>query len=160
MAQRRHTHTERTKRQSARNMYVYDNTARDMQVQRQLEEQPKRKLSHEARKNRDKAHHMSMGYVLFLVAALGACAMILINYVQLQAELTTKIQNVASRESELNTLRLENDEAYNRIVSSIDLEEIRRIAIGELGMTYAGEGQIITYSGVGRDYMRKVADDN
>lgn len=55
---------------------------------------------------------------------------------------------------------MENDEEYNRINSNIDLEEIKRIAIGELGMTYAGEGQIITYSHVGNDYMRKVSGDN
>lgn len=160
MAKTRQSNTNRTKRHRTNNTYMYDNTARNLQIQRQLEEQPKRKLSHEARKNRDKAHHMSLGYVLFLVAALGTCAMILINYVQLQAELTTKIQHVARQESELNSLRQENDEAYNRIISSIDLEEIKRIAIGELGMTYAGEGQIITYSGVGSDYMRKVEGGN
>ena len=160
MAKTRQSNTNRTKRHKTSNVYMYDNTARNLQIQRQLEEQPKKKLSHEARKNRDKAHHMSLGYVLFLVAALGTCAMILINYVQLQAELTTKIQHVARQESELNSLRQENDEAYNRIISSIDLEEIKRIAIGELGMVYPQEGQIILYSNEGRDYVRKVDSGN
>ena len=36
-----------------------------------------------------------------------------------------------------------------------DLEEIKRIAISELGMTYAEEGQIILYSSAGTDYMRR-----
>lgn len=168
MAQTRRTSANRTGRtgQSGsgryrnRNMYVYDNTARNLNIQRQLEEDPRRKLSNEARKNRDKARHMSMGYVMFLVAALCACAVILINYIQLQAEVTTKVQNIAKLERQLNSMRLENDETYNRITSSVDMEEIKRIAIGELGMTYAQEGQIITYSGMGNDYMRVVADDN
>ncbi len=99
---------------------------------------------------------MSLGYVMFLMAAMSVCAVILINYLQLQAEMTTKVKHIASLESQLNSMRLENDETYNRIVSSIDLEEIKRIAIGELGMTYAQEGQIISYSGVGNDYMRVV----
>ncbi len=141
------------------NIYAYDNTARKLDIQRQLEEQPKKQLSNETRKNRDKARHMSLGYVVFLAAALCACAFILINYIQLQSELTNKIKNVAKLESQLNNLKLENDENYNRITSSIDLEEIKKVAIGELGMTYAKEGQIITYSSSGNDYMRQVAGD-
>ncbi len=65
-------------------------------------------------------------------------------------------KTVARRESELNQLKLANDEEYNRIISSINLEEVRRIAMGELGMVYAEEGQIITYEGNRSDYMRKV----
>ena len=136
--------------------YMYDNTARDLQVRRQLEEAPRKQLSHETRKNRDKARHMSIGYVAFLMGALLACGMVLVNYIQLQAELTNKMQNVARLESEINSMKLANDENYNRITSNIDLEEIKRIAIGELGMTYAEEGQIITYNNVENDYMRKV----
>ena len=44
--------------------YIYDNTARDLQIRRQMEE-PRRQLSHETRKNREKARHMSIGYVTF-----------------------------------------------------------------------------------------------
>ena len=166
MAQTRRTSTSRTSRTAYNNRgvrntgsniaYMYDNTARDISIQRQLEEVPRKKLSNETRKNREKARHMSIGYVAFLVGALFTCGMVLTNYIQLQAELTNKMQRVSRLESELNAMKLENDENYNRITSSIDLEEIKRIAIGELGMTYAGEGQIITYTNEGNDYMRKV----
>ena len=139
--------------------YIYDNTARQLDVRRQLEEEPRKRLSHVTRKNRDKARHMSLGYVAFLVAALCTCGMILINYIQLQSELTTKRQEVARLESVVNSMRLSNDEEYSRIISNIDLEEIKRIAIGELGMTYAREGQIIPYSNTGTDYMRRVTDN-
>lgn len=143
-----------------RNVYVYDNTARDLDVQRRLQEAPAHKLSKTARHNRENARRMNPGYLLFLIGALTVCGLILVNYIQLQSELTAKTRQVASLESKLNSIRMENDEEYNRINSNIDLEEIKRIAIGELGMTYAGEGQIITYSHVGNDYMRKVSGDN
>lgn len=139
----------------ASDVYVYGNTARKLNIQRQLEEEPRRQLSNEARKNREKAQHMSFGYVAFLMVAMCASALILINYIQLQADLTTKVKQVARLESELNSMKLANDEEYNRITSSIDLEEIKRIAIGELGMTYAEEGQIVFYSNSGNDYMRR-----
>jgi len=47
-----------------------------------------------------------------------------------------------------------------RIESSIDLDEIKRVAIAELGMTYPKEGQIITYQAAGYDYVRKVSGDS
>lgn len=169
MAQTRRTGSTRTnaKRENAdrtgrqnryeSNLYIYDNTARKLDVKRQLEEPRKKKLSNEARKNRDKAHHMNFGYLLFLAAALCTCGVILIHYIQMQSELTSRTKNVAKLQSELNVLKTENDEKYNRINGSIDLEQIRRVAIGELGMTYAKEGQIVMYTSGENDYMRKVS---
>jgi len=139
---------------------MYDNTARKVNIQKTLEEAPAHRLSKEARNNRERARYMNLGYIVFLMGALFLCGIILVNYIQLQSDLTAKTRNVANLESQLNTLRLANDEEYNRINASIDLEEIKRVAIGELGMTYAKEGQIITYSNVGSDYMRKVSEDN
>ena len=140
--------------------YVYGNTARELSIQRQLEEAPKNHgLSHRTRKNRDKAKHMSLGYVAFLLAASVMAGAILMNYVQLQSDMTKLANQVAKKESELNRLKLSNDEEYSRITNSIDLEEIRRIAIGELGMTYAKEGQIESYSSEGNDYMRRAGED-
>ena len=101
---------------------------------------------------------MNLGYVLFLVAALASAAIILIGYIQIQAEITLAVKNIAAMESELNDLRLTNDENYARAASSVDLEEIRSVAIGELGMRYAKEGQIINVSGEGNDYVRQLAD--
>ena len=137
--------------------YIYDNTARDLQIRRQMEE-PRRQLSHETRKNREKARHMSIGYVTFLMVALVACAFFLVNYIQMQSQLTTKIAEVSRMESELNALKLANDEEYSRITSSVNLEEIKKIAIGELGMVYAQEGQIVYYNNEGSDYVRQFGD--
>lgn len=146
-------------RNTNRTNYIYDNTARKLDVVRRMEEEPRRVLSNETRKNREKARHMSLGYVAFLMAALLVSAIILMNYIQVQSDYTNSTKEIARLESKLNTLKLSNDEEYNRITSSIDLEEIKRVAIGELGMTYAKEGQIITYSSVGTDYMRQVTDN-
>lgn len=147
--------------------YIYGNAVpkRDIQERpvrqprRDAQQMPARQPQHEVRKNREKAHHMSAGYVLFLATALMTAAFILVNYIQLQAELTGLNRTVAAKESELNSLKVENDEAYNRIINSIDLEEIRRIAMQELGMIYAKEGQVIIYENEISDYMRRVAEN-
>ena len=143
--------------------YVYGNAARALEPERRREEPkeaPVRKPHHEVRKNRDKARYMNAGYVVFLVTALCVAAFILVNYIQRRSDLTNLTKSVASRKSELNYLSVANDEEYNRIISSIDLEEIKRIAISELGMVYAGEGQIIKYENKSGDYMRQVIENN
>ena len=139
--------------------YVYGNVAYQPDVRRMPEEAPRRRAEPAVRKNRDRARHMSAGYVLFLAAAMCVCALILVNYVQLQARLTNVTRSVADKESELNSLRNANDEAYNRIVRSVNLEDVKRVAICELGMTYAQEGQVIFYTKEESDYMRQVSGD-
>lgn len=136
--------------------YIYGNTVRKLEPVRRKEEPPVKASNHEIRRNRDKAKYMNAGYLFFLAVALCASAFILVNYIQLRADLTNLTKSVASRQSELNYLKVSNDEEYNRIISSIDLEEIKRIALTELGMVYAGEDQIIQYENKSGDYMRQV----
>ena len=138
--------------------YIEGSTARKLDVRRAIEEQPKKKLSNETRKNREKAYHMNLGYVVFLMAALLVAGYVLIGYIQMQADITTQMKEIAKLESQLYNLELANDEELTRINSSINLEEIKRIAIGELGMVYATEGQIVHYTNEGSDYVRQISD--
>ena len=137
--------------------YIQGSAARKLDVTREIEQSPKKKLSNTARKNREKAEHMSAGYVLFLSLALFATGCILVGYIKLQSDITNSIKNISRLETELNDLRLANDEEYNRITSRVDLEEVRRIAIQELGMQYAKEGQIVTFESENNDYVKQIA---
>lgn len=137
--------------------YVHGSAARQIDIRRQLEE-PKKQLSHTTRKNRERAKHMNLGYVLFLCAAMAVTGFMLISYIRLESGITTSVKQIASLENQVNTLKLENDEALSRIESAVDLEEIRRIAITELGMLYAAEGQIVEIPDEGSDYVRQYAE--
>ena len=101
---------------------------------------------------------MNFPYVMFLAAAMAMTALMLIGYLQVQAGLTVSVEKVARMESRLNDMRLSNDEQLERINSAIDMEEIKRIAVEELGMTYAREGQVVMVSGEGSDYVRQLVD--
>jgi len=83
------------------------------------------------------------------------CAYMMVSYVRLRSELSEMNRSVTAKRSELNTMISHNDAEYNRIMASVDLSEIEAIARGELGMTYASEGQIVFYSGETSDYMRR-----
>ncbi len=142
-----------------RPMYVHGSAAPKYDIPGQLEE-PRRGLSEETRKNREKAKYMSLGYVTFLIAALMVAGVVLIGYIRLQADITALSGEVTRQEKLISNLMIENEEAWSRLAVVDNLDEIKRVAIQELGMTYPKEGQIITYEAVGYDYVRKVSDGN
>ncbi|MBR3602833.1 MAG: cell division protein FtsL [Lachnospiraceae bacterium] len=138
-----------------RSTYVEGNTVRKLNVVEELQKPIDTKEKNN--KKHDKSLYMNLGYVIFLIGALVVAAMILMSYIRVQSDIIISVRNIASLESELNDVKLSNDEDYARAASSVDLEEIRRVAIGELGMRYAKEGQIINVSGEGSDYVRQLA---
>ena len=144
--------------------YVEGNTVRKLNVmpQRVPEERNERRvkpdISHQTRKNQERAMQMSLGYVLFLTVAVlitvGVCAL----YLQMQSENSIKRKNIASLESQILELRTDNDAAYNRIETSINMEEIKNTAMNEMGMVYPSEDQIIYFSVETNDYMNLYQD--
>ncbi len=106
-------------------------------------------------RTRRRAIQMNFGYVAFLTGAAAMSVFICVNFLQLQARNTSLQKEIINLESQYSELKLSNDDAYARAVSSVDLEEIRDIAINELGMVYAKEGQIITYDSETEDYVRQ-----
>ena len=96
---------------------------------------------------------MNVGYLLFLGMALMVVGFVLISYLSLKSDITNSVKNIARMESQLNSLKLDNDERLSRISSSTNLEEVKQKAIQELGMQYAGEGQIIAFNSEDNDYV-------
>ena len=140
--------------------YVYGSAAPRIDIRREMEEDTRiRRVSQTTKKNREHVHSMSPAYVLVLLVCFSVAIGVIIWYVNLQSQVTSQVSVINQLESKLNAVRQANDEESLRIDNSIDLEEIKRIAIGELGMSYAEEGQIITYSNDGTDFMHKVVED-
>lgn len=135
--------------------YVGGSAAPQIDVRTAIHEEPIKRVSNTTRKNREKAAHMNFGYVAFLVAALCLTMGVLYGYITLQAGNTAMVEEIAALESELNSLKLDNDEEYSRIMSTVDMEHVKEVAMGELGMQYAEEGQIIEVEGNGDDYVRQ-----
>ncbi len=138
--------------------YVQGNTVRKARPDQEIHRKPKKKVNNSVRRNRDRAKNMNAGYVLFLWAALVATGIILVYYIGLQSDITNSVKNISTLERQLNSLKVANEEDYSRISSSVDLEEIRRIAIQELGMQYAQEGQIISFASENSDYVKQMAE--
>ena len=168
----------RTNARNARGMYVDGNAVRRLQevparpyqapgvqtarrVRENMPERPAaqpRQLSREAQRNREKAKSMGRGFVVFLAVVSVAVLFCCVNYLQLKAELTGKIKNVASLETEWSQLKEENDAYESQVTSETDLNQIKKIAIGRLGMTYPSDTQKRTYSVPSSSYVRQYQD--
>ena len=106
-------------------------------------------------RNRERALSMNFSYVLFLTIAAVLTVAICINYLRLQSKSVSYQKTLTALEVELSEVKLANDSEYNRIISSVDLEHVKDVAMNTLGMTYASESQVKTYSCSSGDYVKQ-----
>ena len=148
------------------NTYIDGNVIRHVQAVPQkrtdrrsmMQERRREEAQVQAKRTRERALRMNVPYVSFLTAVSIATVFVCVNFLQLQAQGISYRNQIASLESQLTELKLANDNAYEETLSSVDMEEVKRIAVNDLGMTYADEGQIITYSNQDGDYIRQYAE--
>ncbi len=148
--------TSRVYGSTAGNMYVDGNTVR--KIQRRYLEAPPRKSARVRAEERARARAIrwaNFKYGLFLLIALTISAAVCIWYVRLRSEITASQIDVSRLMEELSEKKVANDEEYERIVGEVDLEEIKRIAMNDLGMKYPTENQVVNISGAGDDYVRQ-----
>ena len=146
--------------------YVNGSTVRKVENQpvrkadiEKLEEQQKRKRRRNAaRRNRERALHMSKGYVAFLTLCVGIVAFAAVAMVQIQSQVTQRMKHIAALESQITDLKADNDARYKEIVTAVDLDYIKDVAMNQLGMQYATEDQIIYYSVENNNFMDQYSD--
>ena len=109
------------------------------------------------RRRREHVFRMNLRYAAFMGLLVAAVTLILIGYIKLQADISRVSREVASLQTQLGELRAANNENYAAINAGVDLEEVRRIAVQELGMKNAEKDQIILYSDRQSDMVRQVS---
>ena len=122
------------------------------------EQQQKKRRRNAARRNRERALHMSRGYVAFLTLCVGVIAFAAVALVQIQSQVTQRMEHIAALESQITDLKADNDARYKEIVTSVDLDYIKEVAINDLGMQYAAEDQIVYYSVENDNFMDQYSD--
>lgn len=93
--------------------------------------------------------------LILTLAVFVVIGAMMIQYISLSSEISVLTNSIAGLEMRTNDLKAENDEYYSRIMSNVDLEKVREIAIMDLGMVYANEDQIITYDSHIDDYVEQ-----
>ena len=132
---------------------------RDEQSRRDYEEARRKKNRRRAaRRNRENAMAMSRGYVVFLTICVMAIAGSAVSLVKMQSSVTQRMKDVAAIESQITSLRTENDAKYKEISTSIDLNYIKDVAMNQLGLKYATPEQVVYYSVENTNYMDQYSD--
>ena len=126
----------RTEADRRRDLYVDGSAVRKFRVKEQPKQwQIREEQSSVHRAHRIRTRQMGIGHVLFLAAALGVAMWVCVGYLQLQADNTARVKNLAALESELSQLKDENDDEYNRVTTSV-----------------------VLYDNEGSDYVKQYAD--
>ena len=93
---------------------IEGNTVRKLQV-REERHYRRQEESHAYRVERDqKIQYTTVIYMLFLTIAAAMVLWSCVTYLQLQAETTSRVKNIAALETELEDLKKENDDNYTR----------------------------------------------
>lgn len=150
-----------------KNYYVNGNTVRELEspvrrdgrTKEELEEIRRRKRRRNAaRRNRQRAMEMSRGYVIFLTACVFVVAVMAVMFVNMQSNLTTRMKNIENLQSKTVDLRADNDARYKNAVTSLDLNEVKDIAMNKLGMSYPKKNQVIYYTVDNSNFMDQYRD--
>lgn len=161
VAGRYRTNIESSKYPERRNgAYIYGNTVRKADVMpdrrpRVNEPTPAKTVSKQVRSNRKQALRMNPAYVAFLAVATVMLIAACIWYVQLQTEVAQRTENIAIMQQNLVEMKEENTTRYNSVVDSVNLDDVRKRAINDLGMVHAESDQIILYENPTDNYMKQ-----
>lgn len=136
--------------------YETGNAAR--KIEERQEEPQKKGLSRQAQKNRLKNSSIGREYIVFLMIICTLATASCVHYLRLKAEVTAQKNVYTSKQLKLNDLKSYNDAYYSKVISSVDLEEIKKRAIEDLGMQFVTEAQIKYYIPGNNNYVRQYQD--
>lgn len=97
------------------------------------------------RRNRRNIAYLTPGYVLFLGAMITVLFLAVIMIVSVSGQITNAEKKLANMTAELNTIKSDNSAARVYLEKNVDINEVYEIAVGEYGMVYPSESQIIRY---------------
>ena len=77
------------------------------------------------------------------------------SYLSLKSSVDRHLENVKVLETRLEALKTENDALEQSIDTSVDLNYVYQVAVGKLGMVYAGQDNVIRYDKTESQYVRQ-----
>lgn len=110
-----------------------------------------------ARQNQQRAMAMDRGYVAFLAAATVVCFLVCAIFIYLQSDVTTRMANIASIESQIAEVKTDNVAAEKRLETTMNLDQIKEAA-KNLGLIMPGSEQVRYYSVENSDYMNQYGE--
>ncbi len=150
---------------SARSYYYeHGSSARDYNTQPVRREIPERSTPRRTaprtetrmRPRADRALAFSFGYGVFVLASVAVMIAACIMMLNMEIDISNQQEEIVSLESQIEAISYDNEARRVRLENMYSLDEIRNIAVNEMGMVYAKKGQIIYYDSAEEDYVNQV----
>jgi len=103
-------------------------------------------------------HNIGFFSMCFLLAAILATLYTCFMYLKVQSETVVINKEIRQLEDELQSIQERNEAAYNEVLDAVNLDEIYRVAVQELGMVYPDKNRTIYYQGEENSYVRQFGD--
>ncbi len=151
------------KEKTYRRMYYVDGTAaRKLAVVPDYEREQETGKRPQIEMRPSKAPKLSHGIdfisMTLLVAAMAITLYLCYNYLQVQGNIVQLERNVQLLSQELETITAENAALEDSLNGTADWEEIYKAAVGELGMVYPNNNEVITYRSAENGYVIQYRD--
>ena len=134
------------------------------QIQRDIRIKKERDRQRDARFKRMRARWLEttkmMDLSSFVVLSLAVVVLliVLVDYISIKSDLTTMSKEIATETATYNSMKAKNDSLQKEVESSINLQDIYKVATEELGMVFADESQVIKYQFNESAYVRQYED--
>lgn len=143
--------------------YTVDGTAaRQLQVvpdyERRQEQVTGPRVVAQPRKAPKLSHGIDFVSMTLLAVAMAITLYLCYNYLQVQGNIVQLERDVAGLEQELDTLLAENAALEEDLNGQVDWEEVYRTAVGELGMVYPNQNEVITYEATENGHVIQYKD--
>lgn len=146
--------------------YNRDNLARKYSVEEEKKYKQRERRAKKTRKYTKSVEQAKGRYnisVDFISAAILTLGLILIvasalSYLMLSSSISEKERGVSQLKSELAELKSENDQSYSVVDSSVDIGYVYDVAVGELGMVFPSDEQVVYYDYQEEGYVRQYSD--
>lgn len=144
--------------------YIDGNTVRQPEVPEYGSEYIRRQREEKARQRRrayrakqKKAMIAQRNHVLFLLVVCTICAVSAVMFIMAKANISKNMTQVAALQTEITELRIANEEAQNRLETTMTLDAVKEKAT-ELGLVYPTAKQIRYYTVQSSDYMNQYGE--
>lgn len=140
-------------------LYIKDNVVRkphfEADPEIEFDHVRQAQINRERRRKREYAREMNRKQIGFHII----CAAIVFAAVALNLSMISKTETAKKEIGNLNEqvvdLKATNDEIESNMNANINAEEIRRVAIEELGMVYMNQNQVVMYDCEESEYVRQ-----
>lgn len=117
--------------------------------------QERKRRERAAKRRREKTRTMDGISLIILVAAVAVTFYVCLQYIRVQTDITALSKSIAVKESQVVSMKKDNNAALEEISRTFDLSYVYKIATKELGMVFPDQDQVIKYDSSKSDYVKQ-----